>query len=155
MRRILALIALLLLVVAPPVALLAWGFTDLGAIHLWSATDVRVLLAVLTLVGWLAWAAWMVALAIELVGALRGRRVRVALPGLSVPRALASALVHGPDLLLLDEPTVGQDREAWAAVSGVIEAAARAGVAVVAATHDDLLADLAVRRIVLTRGADA
>lgn len=93
MRRILALIALLLLVVAPPVALLAWGFTDLGAIHLWSATDVRVLLAVLTLVGWLAWAAWMVALVVELVGALRGRRVRVALPGLSVPRALASALV--------------------------------------------------------------
>ena len=69
--------------------------------------------------------------------------------------ALATAVVHGPDLLLLDEPTVGQDRDAWAAVAGVIEAAARAGVAVVAATHDDLLADLAARRIVLTRGAVA
>lgn len=69
--------------------------------------------------------------------------------------ALATAVVHGPDLLLLDEPTVGQDRDAWAAVAGVIEAAARAGVAVVVATHDDLLADLAARRIVLTRGAVA
>ena len=93
MRRILALIALLALVVGPPVALVTWGFTDWGAVHLWSTTDVRVLLAVLTALAWLAWAAWMVALAAEVAVALSGRRVRLPTPGLSLPRAMASALV--------------------------------------------------------------
>lgn len=49
---------------------------------------------------------------------------------------LVTALAHGPDLLLLDEPTVGQDRLTWAAVAGVISAARDAGVAVGMATHD-------------------
>ncbi len=54
--------------------------------------------------------------------------------------ALASALVHGPAVLALDEPTVGQDRHTWAATCGVMTSAAAAGVAVVAATHDPRLA---------------
>lgn len=49
---------------------------------------------------------------------------------------LVTALAHGPDLLLLDEPTVGQDRLTWAAVAGVVRAARDAGVAVAMATHD-------------------
>jgi energy-coupling factor transport system ATP-binding protein len=49
---------------------------------------------------------------------------------------LVTALAHGPDLLFLDEPTVGQDRLTWAAVAGVISAARDAGVAVAMATHD-------------------
>ena len=93
MRRLLALIVLLALVLGPPAALLAWGFTDWGAIHLWSPTDVRVLLAVLTVVGWAAWAVWLVALVVEAAAALSGRRVTLALPGLAWPRALAATLV--------------------------------------------------------------
>ena len=93
MRRVLALIAVLAMVAGPPFLLLAWGFTDWGAIHVWSATDVRVLLGVLTVVGWLAWAVWMVAFLAELAIALSGRPVRVALPGLGLPRAVASALI--------------------------------------------------------------
>lgn len=93
MRRFLALIALLALSAGPPVVLAAWGFTDWGAIHLWSATDVRVLLAVLTAIAWLAWGAWMMSVVVEVWAALPGRRIRVRLPGLSLPRALASALV--------------------------------------------------------------
>jgi energy-coupling factor transport system ATP-binding protein len=50
--------------------------------------------------------------------------------------AMASAVAHGPALLLADEPTVGQDRLTWAAVTGVLEAARREGSAVVVTTHD-------------------
>jgi len=50
--------------------------------------------------------------------------------------AMASAVAHGPGLLLADEPTVGQDRLTWAAVTGVLEAARREGSAVVVTTHD-------------------
>ena len=66
--------------------------------------------------------------------------------------ALAGAVAHGPALLVLDEPTVGQDRQTWAAVVGVITAARDAGAAVLVATHDRLLMDLADRCIRLDHG---
>jgi energy-coupling factor transporter ATP-binding protein EcfA2 len=66
--------------------------------------------------------------------------------------ALAGAVAHGPGLLVLDEPTVGQDRLTWSAVAGVVAAARSAGVAVVLATHDPLLAGLADRTVRLERG---
>ena len=63
--------------------------------------------------------------------------------------ALAAAVAHGPAVLVLDEPTVGQDRSTWAAVAGIAAAARAAGVAVVTCTHDrrlvDTLADTEVR----------
>ena len=66
--------------------------------------------------------------------------------------ALAGAVAHGPGLLVLDEPTVGQDRLTWSAVAGVVAAARSAGVAVVLATHDPLLAGLADRTVRLEGG---
>jgi energy-coupling factor transport system ATP-binding protein len=51
--------------------------------------------------------------------------------------AMASAVVHQPAVLLADEPTVGQDRLTWAAVTGVLDALREAGSAVVVSTHDD------------------
>ena len=66
--------------------------------------------------------------------------------------ALAGAIAHGPALLVLDEPTVGQDRLTWSAVAGVLVAARTAGVAVVVATHDPLLIALADRCLRLERG---
>ncbi len=50
--------------------------------------------------------------------------------------AVAAALLHGPPVLLADEPTVGQDRHTWAALVGLVAAYRRAGGAVVATTHD-------------------
>jgi energy-coupling factor transport system ATP-binding protein len=55
--------------------------------------------------------------------------------------ALAAALAHRPGVVLLDEPTVGQDPSTWAAVVGWIEAARAAGATVALSTHD---ADLPV-----------
>lgn len=66
--------------------------------------------------------------------------------------ALAGAIAHGPSVLVLDEPSVGQDRLTWSAVAGVIVAARDAGVGVVLATHDPLLIALADQVITLTAG---
>jgi energy-coupling factor transport system ATP-binding protein len=51
--------------------------------------------------------------------------------------ALAAALAHRPGLVLLDEPTVGQDPGTWAAVTGWMASARDAGATVTVATHDD------------------
>ena len=50
--------------------------------------------------------------------------------------SLAAGLLHRAPTLLADEPTVGQDRHTWAAVSGLLVAHAAAGGSVVVATHD-------------------
>src|SRR5674476_1428563 len=47
--------------------------------------------------------------------------------------ALAGAIAHGPSVLVLDEPSVGQDRLTWSAVAGVVVAARDAGIGVVLA----------------------
>lgn len=67
--------------------------------------------------------------------------------------ALAAALAHRPGIVLLDEPTVGQDRHTWAAVTGWMFAAAKAGAAVGAATHDDDVIALADAHVVLKDGS--
>jgi energy-coupling factor transport system ATP-binding protein len=57
--------------------------------------------------------------------------------------ALAAALAHRPGVVLLDEPTVGQDPSTWAAVVGWIDAARSAGATVALSTHDvDLPVDV-------------
>lgn len=57
--------------------------------------------------------------------------------------ALATALAHWPMALYLDEPTVGQDRETWAAIVGAILSARDSGIKVTVATHDPALIALA------------
>lgn len=66
---------------------------------------------------------------------------------------VAAALAHGPHGLLLDEPTVGQDRSTWAAVVGAITAARDAGSGVSVSTHDRrAVRATADDEIVLARG---
>lgn len=60
--------------------------------------------------------------------------------------ALAAALAHRPGVALLDEPTVGQDRNTWAAVAGWLAASRASGVTTAVATHDaDLIAHTSTR----------
>ncbi|WP_229054312.1 ABC transporter ATP-binding protein [Aeromicrobium sp. Leaf350] len=69
--------------------------------------------------------------------------------------SVLTAVAHRPGLLLLDEPTVGQDRRTWAAVAGIARAAAAAGVVAVTATHDPLLVACADHSVALERRAVA
>jgi energy-coupling factor transporter ATP-binding protein EcfA2 len=60
--------------------------------------------------------------------------------------AIAAGLAHRPGLVLLDEPTVGQDPSTWAAVTGWIEAARGTGATVAVSTHDaDLRRDVEIQ----------
>jgi energy-coupling factor transport system ATP-binding protein len=63
--------------------------------------------------------------------------------------AVASAIAHGPALVLADEPTVGQDRLTWSAVMGVLATAEREGSAVLVTTHDRGVVARAARTIEL------
>jgi ABC-2 type transport system ATP-binding protein len=74
--------------------------------------------------------------------------------GMRARLALARAVLHEPDLLLLDEPTAGLDPESARAVLGLIDEMAEEGKAVVMCTHLLLEAEgLADKVVVLDRGA--
>ncbi len=66
--------------------------------------------------------------------------------------ALARALVKSPSLLVVDEPTGQLDTQTGSQVIGLIRRAARGGVTVLAATHDESLADVADRVVYLEDG---
>ncbi|WP_182064880.1 ATP-binding cassette domain-containing protein [Curtobacterium sp. ME12] len=64
--------------------------------------------------------------------------------------AIAAVIAARPPVVVLDEPTSGQDRATWQAVVGRLGALADAGTAVVAVTHDrDLVRALDADEVVL------
>jgi putative ABC transport system ATP-binding protein len=66
--------------------------------------------------------------------------------------AIARALVLGPRVLILDEPTAHQDLRSTARIVDAIGDAAFAGAAVLAATHDAAVLDIAHRTIRMADG---
>lgn len=67
--------------------------------------------------------------------------------------SVAPALLRRPALLLLDEPTFGQDRLGWEAIEAIVNELVEAGTTVVAATHDlAFAARIATRRIEMDDG---
>jgi len=66
---------------------------------------------------------------------------------------LASALVHNPDLLILDEPLSGLDPAGIDAVGEVLASEARAGKCVLFSSHQlDLVEDLCESVVIIDRG---
>jgi ABC-2 type transport system ATP-binding protein len=78
-----------------------------------------------------------VAAALELVGLAERARDRVATYSGGMKRRLnlAAGLLHDPDVLLLDEPTVGVDPQSRNAIFDNIEALKRRGKALLYTTH--------------------
>ena len=100
-----------------------------------AAQRVRALLDQVGLVGW------------------ANRPVRTLSRGLEQRCALARALLHTPDLLLLDEPFTGLDVDASATLRDVLSAAHARGAAVLMITHDISQGLASCRRaIILARG---
>ncbi|MBW8764644.1 MAG: ATP-binding cassette domain-containing protein, partial [Microbacterium sp.] len=65
--------------------------------------------------------------------------------------SVGAVLATRPRVLVLDEPTFGQDALTWAALVELLDELRSEGAAVVAATHDPRLVDaLAARRLVMT-----
>ncbi|MBX6357937.1 MAG: ATP-binding cassette domain-containing protein, partial [Micromonosporaceae bacterium] len=66
--------------------------------------------------------------------------------------SVATALANAPQLLVLDEPTFGQDRRTWIEMVDLLAALRDEGRAVVTVTHDpDFVAALADRSVTLGR----
>lgn len=67
--------------------------------------------------------------------------------------SLAVALVRDPRVLVLDEPTFGQDRRTYEALLAILDRHLAAGATLIAATHDPrLVADVADRVVTLAGG---
>jgi heme exporter protein A len=67
--------------------------------------------------------------------------------------AIARAVLHDPDILLLDEPDTGLDQQAFASIGGFVDRTEGPPRTVVLATHDLPLAlSLCSRFVVLAAG---
>jgi ABC-type multidrug transport system ATPase subunit len=87
------------------------------------------------------------------LGAFVDRPVRTYSRGQRQRIALARALVHQPELLLLDEPTAGLDKLAAARLTSVVREEAERGAVVVVVTHDAGFAkEIGGRVVTLERG---
>ena len=67
--------------------------------------------------------------------------------------SIARALLHNPDILLLDEPYTGLDQDASAVLDGLLQAAQAEGRTILMTTHDlNRAATLPTRIVILSRG---
>ncbi|NNC10902.1 ATP-binding cassette domain-containing protein [Planctomonas sp. JC2975] len=78
----------------------------------------------------------------DLLGRLRLARLAEANPftlsgGEKRRLSVATAIATRPDLLVLDEPTFGQDARTWRELASLLDELVEEGSAVVAVTHDD------------------
>lgn len=62
--------------------------------------------------------------------------------------SVATGLIGHPPILLLDEPTFGQDRNTWLALVHLLQDAVRAGTSVIVITHDEELVEVLGQEVV-------
>jgi heme exporter protein A len=94
--------------------------------------------------------------ALELVGLTSRRRdlVRTFSRGMQQRLAIGRAMLHSPDVLLLDEPHTGLDQDACDMLDGVLHQVTARGQTIVMTSHDlARTAELASRFDVLSRGS--
>lgn len=92
---------------------------------------------------------------LEMIGLIARRRdlVRTFSRGMQQRLAIGRAILHDPEVLLLDEPHTGLDQEACMMLDDSLRQVAARGRTVVMTSHDlSRAADLASRFDVLTRG---
>lgn len=92
---------------------------------------------------------------LKIVGMNKRRRdfVRTYSRGMQQRLAIARAIIHDPQLLLLDEPYTGLDQDAAEMLDSILRDVTDQGRTVVMTSHDLLrISDLATRFDVLTRG---
>ncbi len=92
---------------------------------------------------------------LELVGLLPRRRdlVRTFSRGMQQRLAIGRAILHGPEVLLFDEPHTGLDQDACDMLDSVLRQVADRGQTVVLASHDlERVETLASRFDILSRG---
>jgi len=92
---------------------------------------------------------------LDLVGLAARRRdlVRTFSRGMQQRLAIGRAIIHDPEVLLLDEPHTGLDQDACAMLDTVLKQVAARGRTLVMTSHDlSRVEDLASRFDVLTRG---
>ncbi|MEL6814102.1 MAG: ABC transporter ATP-binding protein [Cyanobacteria bacterium J06598_3] len=71
--------------------------------------------------------------------------------GMQQKVAIAVALIHNPQLLLLDEPTLGLDVEAGETVKGLVRQVAASGCAILLTTHQLNVAEALSDRVAVIR----
>jgi heme exporter protein A len=86
------------------------------------------------------------------LGSVARERVRGFSQGMRQRVALARAHLRSPDLLLLDEPYAGLDRDAGELVDAMVTTARRQGRTVLVVTHDATRARLASRVVLMRAG---
>lgn len=107
-RGLAALIVLLGLLVGIPAGLITFGGNPMPSSLSWDAVGQallrpasdRALIGIVTIVGWLAWAAFAASVAAELVNTASGRRIQLQLPGLGVGQKLAATLIVAVVIML-------------------------------------------------------
>lgn len=110
LRAVGAALLLLALVGGVPLALWAWGVSPAALVNLLRPDDGTGVLALFTVLGWLAWLAFSVSVVVEVVNVLGRRAVPLRLPLVGGLQTLAGVLVFtalSASMVLAHAATVG------------------------------------------------